>query len=133
MQNIKGKESLYLEIYPTPSTIDAGKYRLNGKTQASKCLSSMAKRGELDPKKLSLNPDWVEKLMGLPKGYTTFDWDGKPFIGSWKDDSWEKDAPRITKKIKFREERIRMLGNGVVPQTAAIAWQILNDELSNSI
>jgi len=52
-----------------------------------------------------LNPDWCEQLMGLPVGWT---------------------------KINDTDDRISRLmaiGNGVVPQTAALAWEILNKKL----
>ena len=52
-----------------------------------------------------LNPNWCEQLMGLPVGWT---------------------------KIKDTDDRISRLmaiGNGVVPQTAALAWKILNKKL----
>jgi hypothetical protein len=52
-----------------------------------------------------LNPDWCEQLMGLPVGWT---------------------------KINDTDDRISRLmaiGNGVVPQTAALAWEILNAKL----
>ena len=46
-----------------------------------------------------LNPDWVETLMGLPVG-------------------WTGTGNRV--------DRLRLLGNGVAPQTAEIAWKVLN-------
>jgi hypothetical protein len=59
------------------------KYRINGNTQASNCLSAMAVRGELghpdhvntstigkNQESQKLNPNWVEQLMGLPTGWT---------------------------------------------------------------
>jgi len=71
-------------------TVGEEKYRIKGNSQASKCLSAMAARGELghpDQSKHSttgksqgsqgkLNPDWVEQLMGLPVGWTD--------LGSWE-------------------------------------------------
>jgi hypothetical protein len=68
--------------YPTV-TVGEEKYRISGDTQASRCLSALAVRGDLghpDPESsntngksqesLKLNPDWVEQLMGLPVGWT---------------------------------------------------------------
>lgn len=51
-----------------------------------------------------LNPDWVETLMGLPVGWTQLS-------------GAEPGENRI--------ERLRLLGNGVVPQTAARAFEVL--------
>ena len=71
-------------------TVGEEKYRIKGNSQASKCLSAMAVRGELghpgrdnpntDGKSQEsqgkLNPNWVEHLMGLPAGWTD--------LGSWE-------------------------------------------------
>ena len=71
-------------------TVGEEKYRIKGNSQASKCLSAMAVRGELGPQDQAnpstigksqgsqgkLNPDWVEQLMGLPVGWTD--------LGSWE-------------------------------------------------
>ena len=69
--------------FPTPSANEE-KYRLQGNTQASKCLEALARTGQLDQTKssmngknqelLKLNPDWVEQLMGLPTGWTDSDY-----------------------------------------------------------
>jgi hypothetical protein len=75
--------------WPT-ATVGEEKYRIKGNSQASKCLSAMAVRGELGlPDRANpntngknrelqgkLNPDWVEHLMGLPVGWTD--------LGSWE-------------------------------------------------
>jgi hypothetical protein len=52
-----------------------------------------------------LNPDWCEQLMGLPVGWTRID------------------------DTDDRISRLMAIGNGVVPQTAALAWEILNAKL----
>ena len=71
-------------------TVGEEKYRIKGNSQASKCLSAMAVRGELGPPDQAnpntsgksqelqgkLNPSWVEHLMGLPVGWTD--------LGSWE-------------------------------------------------
>jgi hypothetical protein len=71
-------------------TVGEEKYRIKGNSQASKCLSAMAVRGELGPQDQAnlktsgknqgsqgkLNPNWVEHLMGLPVGWTD--------LGSWE-------------------------------------------------
>ncbi len=53
-----------------------------------------------------LNPRWVECLMGLPS-------------------NWVKPD----KESSNRCDELRMLGNGIVPQTAAKAWIILMEKL----
>ena len=59
--------------YPTPTTSEE-KYRLKGDSQASKCLKAKARKGELAAVSGKLNPDWVEWLMGVPTGWTEYDY-----------------------------------------------------------
>lgn len=46
---------------------------------------------------------------------------------SWMDGSWELGIDRVISECPDRVDRVRQLGNGVVPQTAAKAWITLND------
>ena len=62
-----------------------------------------------------LNPDWVEWLMGLPLGWTRLDGELLPFPG-WHEEP--PDIPRVTTERKNRVQRLRALGNAVVPQCA---------------
>ena len=47
--------------------------------------------------------------------------------------SWatEPDVGRVVNGAAFRVDRLRLLGNGVVPQTAAKAWITLHQQLAN--
>ena len=83
-----------------------------------------------DKKGYALSPEWVEKMMGVPQGWTALDgtsneWNG---IESWADGSWDS-GPRVVQHCEDRIDRIRLLGNGVVPATAAKAWIILEQQL----
>jgi len=67
-----------LDLWPTPSASEH-KYRLKGKTQASKCLEAMARIGDISKTPVGkgggLNPAFVEWLMGYPEGWTELkDW-----------------------------------------------------------
>ena len=78
-----------------------------------------------------LNPYWVEALMGLPQGWTALDGTETEMQGTWADSTWEEGIPRVTKGCPNRIDRIRLCGNGVVPQTACIAWRILSGKTEN--
>jgi DNA (cytosine-5)-methyltransferase 1 len=54
-----------------------------------------------------LNPRFVEFLMGLPAG-------------------WVTDVPGLT-----RNEQLKLLGNGVVPQQATAALRVLRARLAD--
>ena len=58
---------------------------------------------------------------------------GRGFDGpaSWLDGSWEVGIKRVTSSQNYRVDRTRLLGNGVVPDTAAKAWIVLNDQLGS--
>lgn len=60
----------------------------------------------------TLNPDWVEWLMGFETGWTDID-RKKTVKTSWKK---EPKTPRITQKIENKKARLKALGNAVVPQ-----------------
>ena len=69
-----------------------------------------------------LNPDWVERLMGIDPGYTLPE--GPPVDTildpeRWRDGSWEEGIPRLTQVKDGRRARLKMLGNAVVPQCVA--------------
>ena len=65
---------------------------------------------------------------------------GRGFDGpaTWLDGSWEVGVERVTssqnlsvERLRLRVDRLRLLGNGVVPDTAANAWIVLNDQLAS--
>ena len=77
-----------------------------------------------------LNPSWVEWLMGWPVGWTDL---GSPVdFAKWElmamdGQLWteEPDGLSRTAKTKNRPARLRAIGNGQVPLTAALAYCIL--------
>ena len=83
-----------------------------------------------DPESIegSLNPDWVEQhLMSLPEGWTRLEPvpDGAYDEGfdAMRDGTWwdtERGLPRVTTGAENRVNRLKMLGNGIVPATLAL-------------
>ena len=88
-----------------------------------------------------LSPEWVELLMGWPLNWTTLDdeaekWfkpvKGKtpkaacekigPLLADPWGPTWEDGVPRVVTEIAHRVDRLRLTGNGVVPQQSAVAW-----------
>jgi hypothetical protein len=85
-----------------------------------------------------LNPDWVEWLMGWPVGWTSL----KPLLGgieAWlaRDSHWDSDpadepdaaTPRVAGGVRHRQARLKAIGNGQVPQCAAMAFVKLFERL----
>ena len=120
---------------PTPTSRDyKGGYkeesltRTDGKSRRFDALPNAAIGGlGTDIIKGHLNPDWVEQLMGVPPGWTALDGTSNEWQYGWHDGSWEAGLRRVVESCDDRVDRIRLLGNGVVPATAAKAWQILNN------
>ena len=83
-----------------------------------------------------LNPAWVAWLMGWPINWTSLaplpdadfiQWlDGMGSGEWWRD---EPDIPRIATGVSDRKHRLMALGNGQVPATSAMAWDLLTGEL----
>lgn len=115
---------------------------------------AIASGGEATPARsgLSLNPDWVELLMGWPRFWTKIDpmpeaefkawlagflkgtvrFGEGPEYGpeAWADGSWERGQARVGTQIENRVGRLRALGNGQVPICVVLAWLELADRLN---
>ena len=75
----------------------------------------------------ALNPTWVEWLMGWPIGWTSMDAIEELDWRGWETDpADEGEVPRVATGIKHRVGRLKAIGNGQVPQVAAMAWNILS-------
>jgi hypothetical protein len=50
---------------------------------------------------------------------------------AWKNGSWENAVPRVACTTANRVDRLKAIGNGQVPQVAALAWRILTGEVQS--
>lgn len=73
----------------------------------------------------NVNPMWVEWLMGLPLGWTDPDVANADLIphNGWQREPW--GVPRLA-AMPQRRDRLRALGNGLVPQVATLALNELS-------
>ena len=77
----------------------------------------------------SLNPDWVEWLMGYGQGYTDPDNNDSFTLGSHQGFPNEPEIARVTTENQYRKDRLKALGNSIVPQIAYhIGLAILEQE-----
>lgn len=77
-----------------------------------------------------LNPDWVEWLMGWPQGWTSTKPLNSDTWAAWlQGHDWRVDphpqTPRLATRHKTHKQRLKVLGNGWVPQTGVLAWVLL--------
>jgi hypothetical protein len=104
-----------MKMWPTPTANEDAAGRPNGKMQ--RMLGNDPNIRGKTPKeweKGSLNPDWVEWLMGYDRGWTDLDCDNpQPHDGFIKE---PEDIPRVAKGKKDRAKRLKGLGNAVLPQ-----------------
>jgi DNA (cytosine-5)-methyltransferase 1 len=68
----------------------------------------------------SINPDWLECLMGYPIGWTNPECRGLTSWPGWPmgkgHEQYDYEPPRLTHERKFRASRVKAIGNAVVPQ-----------------
>jgi len=122
-------------MFPTPTT-GAGMCGGSGNYQQLKDLESRGVISEEERQSMAsgsggqLNPDWVEWLMGFPIGWTDpereADKSTMSQTGHWIP---EPDIPRVATGIKNRVNRLKCLGNAVVPQQFyPVFWAIAEIE-----
>ena len=118
-------------IWPTPTTQDA---KNNGSISQHRRNSLPLNAAVMQKNNVAtlLNPTWVCWMMGWPKNWTSTQPICKESMEEWKKsinnqiDWWEVDpandntVPRTIKETPKRASMLRMLGNGWVPQVAAI-------------
>lgn len=133
---VKLKDAVsHVEMLPTPR---ASEYKGCGPV-GSKSHAHMEKKNYLcavtkdpDMPTGSLNPDWVEWLMGYGQGYTDPDNKDKFTLDSHQGFPNEPDIARVTTENQYRKDRLKALGNSIVPQIAYhIGNAILEQEAKN--
>ncbi len=80
-----------------------------------------------------LNPDWVEWLMYWPVGWTSLQPLDKSSFDEWVNrGDWlqvePEGVPRVTQGMEFRADRLKAIGNGQFPLSAAIAFDLLSKQ-----
>jgi hypothetical protein len=132
-------------MLPTPSSggDSGGPHGIRGGSWAKERLVEVF--GEEDAVAMSggsLSPDWVSWLMGLSVGWTSLeplpreeylDWLHAQQDGTWWQE--ERGLPRIATGIKDRVNRLKCLGNGIVPASLSLflrgaTWSTGSDNTS---
>lgn len=130
------------QILPTPTSRDwKGGYRTeslirnDGKSRAMDQLPNAAIGGVGTEKVVGhLNPDWVEWLMGYAPGYTDPDYTEPMQLAEHLGFESEPAIPRVTTKKEHRVNRLKCLGNSIVPQIMhEIGNAILKDKEADGV
>jgi hypothetical protein len=130
MSEEEGVALLGVKLLPTPSSggESGGPHGIRGGSWAKKKLVETF--GEEDAVAMSggsLSPDWTSWLMGLPVGWTSLEplpreeydeWFQAQLDGTWWQE--ERGLPRIATGIPDRVNRLKCLGNGIVPASLSL-------------
>lgn len=118
-----------VKLYPTVTSREykgarsAKGLKKAGRTPSNSLSDTISAEGSVG----QLNPDWVEWLMGFPIGWTNIDCENPMELKS-EGDWWANEPeniPRVASGVNNRINRIKTLGNAVVPaQGEAIFWAI---------
>lgn len=122
-QNQKDLTWAVIKKFPTPrasmmteADMEQAKFAGNSPNRPKYC----------DAGKGSLNPDWVEYLMGWPIFWTSLEPITELLWLDWNVDPADNGSiPRVATKIKDRVNRLKAIGNGQVSLCVATAWRIL--------
>jgi hypothetical protein len=129
----KGQNHLAAEMasrtWPTPSANEDAAGTPNGKMQRM-LGNHPGIRGTTQKEfdKGALNPDWVEWLMGYAPGYTDPEYTEPLQLEDHLGFESEPDIPRVTTRKEHRVNRLKCLGNSIVPQ---IMYEIGNAILAD--
>ena len=110
-------------LLPTPTSVSSGPDYARREREGSGGDDLVTVMGG------SLNPDWVEQhLMSLPEGWTRLEPvpDGayQEWFDAMRDGTWwdtERGLPRVATGVENRVNRLKILGNGIVPASGALA------------
>lgn len=126
IDNIKarGKDNGRLEdrvaMWPTPAARDwkgarkAETLKAKGR-KANNSLPDAVAAAENSSKFMTINADWVEWLMGYAQGYTDLESHTENRHPGFNE---EPDISRVVHKQKDKRNRLKSLGNSIVPQIA---------------
>ena len=118
-------------MWPTPRSSewkDTGPVGSKSHTHMDKKGYLCAKTKDPNEPKGALNPDWVEWLMGYAPGYSDIDCDKPMYLEDHLGFESEPDIPRVTTRKEHRVNRLKCLGNSIVPQ---IMYEIGNAILAD--
>ena len=112
------------KVYPTPRALSlcggSGSYQ---KIKSHINLTDEEKRG-LTSTHGQLHPDWEERLMAWPVGWTDLETPNIRLV--WLDPSIDPadygEIPRVTNRRENRRARVKEIGNGQFPLAAAVAF-----------
>jgi DNA (cytosine-5)-methyltransferase 1 len=110
--------------YSTPTANDAKNSSTESQTDRGTLTANLVESGI----KGQLSPDWVERLMGYPDGWTDIEMDDvnmeNSYPAAWLDGSWDT-IPHVAVGVKNRVNRLKCLGNAVVPQIPELLWRLV--------